>query len=171
MAIYNNPGNIEPNGWAGDTGKRYGKGRFVVFDSPEMGVRAMMRDAKKKISDFNGDIDAIINKYAPPTENDTSTYAKFIKDQLGKDTVTEADLPDLVSAIIRFENTPDVADRYIQPDVLKKAYELSKISLPEGYTYDQANKDFGIDAAYAPNEVTPEELQGGKSWWDKLFSL
>ena len=167
MAIYNNPGNIEPNGWAGDTGERYAD-RFVVFDSPEMGVRAMMRDARKKIKDFDGDVDKIIAKYAPPSENDTEKYSSFIKKFVGKDTVSEDDVDQLVRGIIRFENTPEVADYYDQPDIMLKAKELSKISLPEGYTYEQADRDFGISAAYDNAEVVPVSEE--ESWLDQFGS-
>ena len=45
VTTYNNPGNLEKGqGYAGETGKTYANDRerpFVVFDSPEMGDRAL----------------------------------------------------------------------------------------------------------------------------------
>ena len=47
--VFNNPGNIEiGQGYAGETGDTYAD-RFAVFDSPQMGVRALGRDLKTKI--------------------------------------------------------------------------------------------------------------------------
>ena len=75
MAIFNNPGNIEKGaGFAGDTGKTYGNNRFSVFDSKEMGIRAIFRDLRTKMKEFDGDVDKVIAKYAPPNENETKNY-------------------------------------------------------------------------------------------------
>ena len=52
---FNNPGNIETGqGYAGETGETYAE-RFSVFDSPQMGVRAVARDITTKIGRHKGD--------------------------------------------------------------------------------------------------------------------
>ena len=104
--IFNNPGNIEiGQGYAGETGDTYAD-RFAVFDSPQMGVRALGRDIKTKINRFDGDLQSIINQYAPPNENDTNNYFEYVKEQVGSDTITESDLGAVVRAIITMENKP-----------------------------------------------------------------
>ena len=122
--IYNNPGNIRPGeDYAGETGEFYTAldgSKYVIFDSPEMGLRALFVDLRSKITQFNGDIDQIVNKYAPPTDgNPTTKYASFVKNKMGKDVVTEADLPDLVFAFVSFENKKSVASQYLKPNLLQ----------------------------------------------------
>ena len=118
--VYNNPGNIESGqGFAGETGDTYAKDRknnkkpFVVFDSPEMGVRALSMDLQTKIKRHDGDINKIIEQYAPDNENDTKKYQEFVKKQIGKDKVTTADLKSFVEAIIKKENKPETASYYL----------------------------------------------------------
>ena len=57
-----NAGNLEDGGQAGRTGATYGDGRFPVFDSPQMGVRAMFRDLRTKMNRHEGDVSKIINR-------------------------------------------------------------------------------------------------------------
>ena len=70
---YNNPGNIRPGqNYAGETGEfYYGKdgSKYVVFSSPELGVRAMHMDFRTKIKRHKGDLAAILTEYAPPSDN------------------------------------------------------------------------------------------------------
>ena len=55
--IYNNPGNIRPGeDYAGETGEFYTAldgSKYVIFDSPEMGLRALFVDLRSKITQFN----------------------------------------------------------------------------------------------------------------------
>jgi len=77
----NNPGNIDYNKnvkWEGVTGKEKG-GRFAKFESPEMGIRAMA----KLLTTYNqryglSTLPEIIERYAPPVENDTQSYIKQV---------------------------------------------------------------------------------------------
>ena len=133
--IYNNPGNIERSGdkWYGMVeDKGYGKNeRFAVFDTPQLGVRAMMKDLRTKINTFDGNLEEIIKKYAPSSENDTNAYIANVKKIIGnKDIVTEKDLKSLAKAVITVENSPKMRDYYLKdPKILDEAYELSKKNL------------------------------------------
>ena len=141
--VYNNPGNVErTQGWAGmmpDTG--YGsEDRFAVFDSPQMGLRALMRDTATKIKKHGGDLSKMINEYAPPSENPTNRYYKYVKSKVGRDKVTLNDLPRIVQGIIEFENKPDseLSRMYLDPNVFEEALSLSKYNLPSGMSLSEA---------------------------------
>jgi hypothetical protein len=141
--VYNNPGNVERNqGWAGmvpDTG--YGsEDRFAVFDSPQMGLRALMRDTATKIKKHGGNLSKMINEYAPPSENPTKRYYEYVKSKVGRDKVTVNDLPRIVQGIIEFENKPDseLSKMYLDPKVFEEALSLSKYNLPAGMTLSEA---------------------------------
>ena len=137
---FNNPGNIEiGQGYAGETGDTYAD-RFAVFDSPQMGVRALGRDIKTKIKRFDGDLQSIINQYAPPEENDTNNYFEYVKDQVGSDTITENDLGAIVRAIIKMENKPEIAAQYLDDSVLNEGLDLAQMSFDQGITLKEARK-------------------------------
>ncbi|MEX9802588.1 structural protein [Proteus terrae] len=76
----NNPGNIDynpRNKWKGLVGIETGVSnpRFCVFESPEYGIRAiykLMQTYQRKYG--LSSVSAIINKYAPQVENNTSSY-------------------------------------------------------------------------------------------------
>ena len=138
--MFNNPGNIEiGQGYAGETGDTYAD-RFAVFDSPQMGVRALGRDIKTKINRFDGDLQSIINQYAPPNENDTDNYFEFVRDQVGSDTITENDLGAVVRAIITMENKPEIAAQYLNDSVFNEGLKLAQMSFDQGVTLDEARK-------------------------------
>ena len=138
--MFNNPGNIEiGQGYAGETGDTYAD-RFAVFDSPQMGVRALGRDIKTKIKRFDGDLQSIINQYAPPEENDTNNYFEYVRDQVGSDTITENDLGAIVRAIIKMENKPEIAALYLDDSILNEGLDLAQMSLDQGITLKEARK-------------------------------
>ena len=156
VKVFNNPGNIERGqGFAGETGEYYGKkNRFVVFDSPEAGIRAIMRDLRTKVRDHNGDLRAIINKYAPSVENPTKNNYKYLQQTLGKDKVTIEDIPQLTKGIIEFENKPTEdmpdqkrleaqgrLDKYLSPEIFNMAQRISQYDYPTGTTSEQMRED------------------------------
>ena len=144
--IFNNAGNIEQGqGFAGETGETYANDRetpFVVFDTPQMGVRAIMMDMRTKIKRHKGSLIHIINEYAPPSENRTDLYYKYIKNSLnGEDMVNDTMLIPLVKAIINYENKEEVANYYLKdPTIIQEAFALSKMSFPSGTSYEEAMK-------------------------------
>lgn len=112
----NNPGNIDynkANDWKGQIGIEVGapKPRFARFDTPENGIRALGKllltyQDKHKLRT----VSAIINRWAPSSENDTASYVKaverFTKTKPG-DTIdlrSYGVMSGFVKAIIRHEN-------------------------------------------------------------------
>jgi hypothetical protein len=175
--IYNNAGNIEVGqGYAGETGETYAKDRkddrkpFVVFENPVMGLRAMFRDLRKKTQDFEGSLYNIINKYAPPTENNTDVYQKAMKTALNDDMVSEYNLPTLVEAMIRHENggltyTKEdgseglITDYYLSnPAIIKEAFALSTMSFPSKTSYEEAKEIYRQEPLHLSQHI-PEELK------------
>ena len=151
--IYNNAGNIEQGqGYAGETGETYAKDRlkyaagdkkpFVVFDTPQMGMRAIFRDIKTKIKKHDGVLWSIVSEYAPPSENNTDLYYEKLKAAVNGDTmINESHLIPIVKAIITHENKPEVADYYLSnPKLIQEAYQLSTMSFPSGTSYEEAMK-------------------------------
>lgn len=107
----NNPGNIEISGqqWQGQVSGN--DPRFATFDTPEAGIRAL---AKNLITyqDKHGlnTVESIINRWAPPKENQTSAYVQAVAKEVGVkpgDPINVRDpavLAKLTGAIIRHEN-------------------------------------------------------------------
>ena len=73
-----NPGNIRYSDLARNNGAIGKAGGFAVFPDEKIGFLALknllLSDAYKNLT-----IEAAINKYAPPVENDTEHYKKYIK--------------------------------------------------------------------------------------------
>jgi len=70
----NNPGNIEDNGidWRGHRGS---DGRFIIFDKPEHGIRAIARILNTYQTKYGiNTVEGIISRWAPPHENNTDAY-------------------------------------------------------------------------------------------------
>lgn len=77
-----NPGNIEDNGtqWRGRLGN---DGRFIIFDKPEHGIRAIARILNTYQSKYNiTTLEGIINRWAPPHENNTDAYISHAEKSL-----------------------------------------------------------------------------------------
>jgi hypothetical protein len=106
----NNPGNIEAGKttWQGQVGS---DGRFATFETPEAGIRALgvnllTYQEKHGLKTVEG----IINRWAPPGENNTGAYVNAVAKELGvgpKDQINLRDpavLEKLTGAIVRHEN-------------------------------------------------------------------
>ncbi|PHR87953.1 MAG: hypothetical protein COA78_36780 [Blastopirellula sp.] len=104
----NNAGNIEYNknvNWVGQIGD---DGRFIVFSAPEYGIRAIARiistyRTKHGINTIHG----IINRWAPPVENDTGSYVNSVSQKTGippNQPLHDAQIPAIIAAIIHHEN-------------------------------------------------------------------
>ncbi len=158
---YNNPGNIRPGqNYAGETGEVYtgtDGSEYVVFESRELGVRAMFMDFRTKIKRHKGDLDAIFAEYAPPEDdNPTDQYVAFVKQAVGKSNVYGSDLTEVVKAAIAFENGPNSAltKSYTAPAVLEEAYALSSVQLPKDTTLEQARAE-----VFGDTPITPENKE------------
>lgn len=109
----NNPGNIEfskENNWVGQIGS---DGRFVQFETPEHGIRALGKNLLSYSRQGYVTPEQIITRWAPPgkiDKNDTEAYIKFVSEYIGVDRDVPLDLTDLntltkiTMAIITQEN-------------------------------------------------------------------
>lgn len=106
-----NPGNIRWDGrtqWQGMTGVD-GDG-FVIFRTPEHGIRAIGRDVSSKIGRGVNTLEGIISRWAPPNENNTAAYIQAASRITGiapRERIDRSDLERIVKitvAIIRHEN-------------------------------------------------------------------
>lgn len=109
----NNPGNIRPAGytWQGQTGIDSGSmGSYVIFSTPEYGIRAIAKDLLTKFGRGLDTVSAIITAYAPPSENPTASYISAVSQSLGVMSFSQLNLRDVstltnfVYAIIKHEN-------------------------------------------------------------------
>lgn len=95
----NNPGNIVKGvDWQGEVAC---KGRFECFKSPEHGIRAIGKLLHTYKTKHNlNTVEEIITRWAPPHENNTAEFIKFVKRAVrGSTTNTH----NFVKAIITFE--------------------------------------------------------------------
>ncbi len=125
----NNPGNIRKGEkWQG-LAETQNDSSFLVFKSPEWGIRALCRILRNYQKKYGlSDIRSIINRYAPPAENDTDGYIYSVCLALGVKDYTPVNLLDdnillkLLKAIIRHEN----GDQPYSDEVLLKGISMEK---------------------------------------------
>jgi len=109
----NNPGNIRKSGnnWQG-LALIQSDPAFFVFKAPHWGIRALARTLKNYQKLYGiSTIEGIINRWAPPVENNTGAYVNSVAKQCGVAKNTKIDLAKdqtllraLVKAIITHEN-------------------------------------------------------------------
>ena len=107
----NNPGNIRHGDkWQGLSAEQTDS-EFCVFSQPEYGIRALCRILRTYQRKYGlRDVHSIINRFAPPVENDTESYIKSVCLKLDVTPETLIDLEEkgimlnLLKAIIRHEN-------------------------------------------------------------------
>ena len=108
----NNPGNIERNSikWNGMSTDQSGDDRYIIFDSPEYGIRAMGRVLNTYYTIHTlQTVRGIIGRWSPPSENQTESYIKHVAQRLniGTDVPINWTIENrvkLVAAIIKHEN-------------------------------------------------------------------
>lgn len=105
----NNPGNIRATGipWQGANGAQ---GGFQTFDTPVNGIRAAARNLETYGQHGINTVEGIVNRWAPPSENNTGAYVQAVSQALGVDPKAPLNMNDpkvlqgLTSAIIQHEN-------------------------------------------------------------------
>lgn len=116
----NNPGNIRvsKDQWEGMTGD---DGSFVIFDSPESGVRALGKNLLSYGRRGYDSIEKIINRWAPPNENDTQAYIDSVVAATGIPATQSLDLsdPDTLSSLAQAISFHETGSRY-DPEVYQK---------------------------------------------------
>lgn len=108
----NNPGNIRRTGerWQGMSADQSGDAAFIVFDSPEYGIRALGKLLQNYQAQGFDTIESIISRYAPGTENDTIAYINNVSritqfpPNLPLNLADQAILNLMIQAIITHEN-------------------------------------------------------------------
>lgn len=106
--VNNNPGNLR---FAGQEGATQGEGGFARFNSPEAGVQALERQIKLDAS-RGLTLAQFINKYAPPSENDTQKYVQDMVAWTGASPLTPLsaiDINTLTKAVARKESSTNIA--------------------------------------------------------------
>lgn len=129
----NNPGNIArtKDQWQGMS-ENQTDSRFVVFDSPEYGIRALTRilqnyQRRHKLNTVKD----IISRWAPQSENNTDSYINHACKALGvqPDDTIDLNNPDvmegLIKVIIRHENGGD----YYDDSVIQRSMEMAGVRL------------------------------------------
>ncbi|WKV24242.1 hypothetical protein LET1_00041 [Pectobacterium phage LET1] len=115
----NNIGNIRvsKDQWEGATGD---DGSFVTFDSPESGVRALAKNLLSYGRQGYDSIDKIINRWAPPEENDTQAYIDAVSASTGIPATQSLDLtdPDTLASLAQAIGFHETSTRY-NPAVYK----------------------------------------------------
>jgi hypothetical protein len=117
----NNPGNIRHSDtvWYGQA-LNQDDPAFVQFSDPEYGIRAIAKILLTYQRDGLNSVQGIINRWAPPSENDTDAYVQAVCNGCGVASTSpidvRAELPGLIKAIIQHENgeqpyTDDQIDR------------------------------------------------------------
>ena len=116
----NNPGNIRvsKDQWEGMTGD---DGAFVTFDSPESGVRALAKNLQSYGRQGYDSIEKIINRWAPPSENETQSYIDSVVSATGIPATQSLDLsnPDTLSALAQAISFHETGSRY-DPEVYQQ---------------------------------------------------
>lgn len=115
-----NPGNIRKSKdqWEGAIGD---DGAFVIFDSPESGVRALAKNLQSYGRQGYDSIEKIINRWAPPSENDTRSYIDSVVSATGIPATQSLDLsdPDTLSSLAQAISFHETGSRY-DPEVYQK---------------------------------------------------
>ena len=118
----NNPLNLsfanQPNAIGTD-------GRFAVFQTPEEGVAASVRQLQLYGQRGLNTIDQIISRWAPPSENNTAAYIQAVAQRVGVSPNQEIDLsdPNIMRRLVNAMSVQEVG-RVIPEDVLQRGVEL-----------------------------------------------
>jgi hypothetical protein len=129
----NHPGNIDrtATAWQGEDRSaeaRARESRFAVFDTPASGFRALAKTLQTYQAKYSlGTVRGIINRWAPPTENNTSAYVTQVAKALGVEPDRQIDVRapqtafQLLKAVAAHENGGDFWDDQVIWDGLALA--------------------------------------------------
>lgn len=127
----NNPFNIEKsaNAWQGLAPDQLDS-RFATFISPEYGIRAWAKLISTYYKTYGlNTVSKIINRYAPSTENDTSSYINTVAKMLGipanqQFDLTETNLFKLANAMMLVEQGRVI----YTPEIIKRGIALAGVA-------------------------------------------
>ena len=128
----NNPGNIRTNStkWVGKVGD---DGSFVIFETKEQGVRALAKTLETYQNKHKLETTAqVIERWAPPNENDTQGYINFVADAIGKDPNESIDLSSdpvlyekFVKAMIQKEGGNEASEYFGQGNTIANGIRMA----------------------------------------------
>lgn len=113
----NNPGNIRflaARAWNGQLPEP-GEGGFGAYETPEHGIRAMLLQMRKHLV-LAPTLGAMINKWAPPTENPTLSYIKRVETATGLSADHELDPEDAGEMLAVAMAMAEVENNYLPWD-------------------------------------------------------
>ena len=131
----NNPGNIviSNNDWVGKVAKdKNTDKKFEQFTEYKYGVRALIMLLRTYIRTRRDTITKIFSEYAPPNENNTQSYIKFVGGRLGVGaddtlTATKNTLKELCQAIAKMENGKEaITDAQFEEGFKELSEEIRK---------------------------------------------
>jgi hypothetical protein len=97
---------------------------FEEFKDVVFGIRAGSRILKTYREKYGlTSVSGIINKWAPPVENDTQSYIKSVASKIGKDEhepLQDSDYVELISAMIYHEN----GQQPYSEDVIEEGFQM-----------------------------------------------
>ena len=130
----NNPGNLVRTGisWQGKVAHAQNSDpQFEQFTSLAYGLRAMMIDIAGDIAEGTNTLTALVNEYAPPSENNTNSYVNFVSQATG--ILPDVQIPmsktiflALIKAKVMMENGTNAANQYISNADYEEAWQLAK---------------------------------------------
>ncbi|WP_422529286.1 hypothetical protein [Serratia fonticola] len=153
----NNPGNLvkTDNTWDGEV---KGDGRFASFATPEHGLRALCKNLLTYNKRGYSTVAQIINRWAPPEENDTAAYTAAVSKALGVPADKPLDLTDintltaLCASITQHENGGNPYSKEQITTGAMAALGLTSLPQPDGVKLRAAG------ATTAATQLDPVQL-------------
>lgn len=128
---------------------------FETFEGPEWGIRAAIRNLQTYQENYDlNNLRAVINRWAPPVENDTADYIGAVSEWSGiaKDEFIDlsnySTVLSLVRAMCRMENgrAPGGTESWYPPETWEKGLRLAGLSPTKPLTKSRTMKGTTIAA-------------------------
>ena len=138
----NNPGNIDFNKrqfdrdkWVGELGvENHTSPRFTTFSKPVYGIRALCKTLLtyhryRKAADGSAidTVQEVIDRWAPPIENNTNSYAAHVRDLLDVETGEEIDIeaPDTLMVLAKSIISHECSGFEYDPEILADGVQMA----------------------------------------------
>lgn len=134
----NNPGNIRLSNdkWIGSVARDKNTDQaFVQFENLAYGIRAMITNILNLAIIYKyTTVSQLINKYAPPNENNTGSYISFVVKAVGKQELPASndEIVKMIYAMIIIENGV-VASNYVNKSDISEGLKLVNSSVLKTY--------------------------------------
>jgi len=143
-------------------------GAFCRFKSDQFGIRALVKQLRTYRDRYGlHTIRDLIERFAPPSENNTHAYAKAVAAAFGKAETFSPDLDDpeemeiLVRAIVRHENGNGPLDGHWYPDIVYQTGIKLAMPISKSRTIVGSATAAGATAAQGLLDVAQDSLQQG----------